>query len=440
MTRRLTFFLLLAAGGVVIQQQLLLRRPPRLIDLQPQSLQSGRAALDVSFSRAMLRNNLAAESIMSPALPHRWLGQGNRLRLIIEGEAPIDGPIALTLAGRDQRMQPMRPQTQWWDPRPWLLVTRQMEGGEQLQLQDRQGQWHPLSPVWTSLQTLVPLGNGRGVAIVSSNSTGQETIWLKRLSPRNLDSSRQQLGPPEPGALESLSKGNLLFGHISSNLSGDLLVQTGGLKPGSETLELLLANGERQSLNLTSSGPVQLLPAGGGLVVPGYDGISLRPIKDNGKPPQVLPGSRELGAFCTTSGRAVLIRHWPDYRRSIELVIAGLAPRQLHLGEQAVLAVSCNGSGEQIWAVLGIWQGRRSQHELVKFDSEGTVLLRRKLDPWTLIPGTGVEHNLIDNTLLVTLTKSDLQSGRAALIDADTLQLKKVMEGPIREARWLPSG
>ena len=440
MTRRLTFSLLLAAAGVVIQQQLLLRRPPRLVDLQPQPLQSGRAALDVSFSRAMHRSNLAAETSLRPELDHRWLGQGNRLRLVLGGQAPIDTPIALRLAGRDQRMQPMSPQTWWWDPRPWLLVTRQMEGGEQVQLQDRQGQWHPLSPIWTSLQTMVPLGNGRGVAMVSSNSTGQETIWLKRLSPRNLDSSRQQLGPPEPGALESLSKGNLLFGHISSNLNGDLLVQTGGLKPGSETLELLLANGERQSLDLASSGPLQLLPAGGGLVVPGYDGISLRPIKDNGKPPQVLPGSRELGAFCSTSGRAVLIRHWPDYRRSIELVIPGLAPRQLHLGEQAVLGVSCNGSGDRIWAVLGVWQGQRSQHELVQFDSEGSVLQRKALAPWSLSPGTGVEHNPVGNDLLMTVTKPDLTAGRAALIEADTLQWKQIMDEPIQEARWLPAG
>ena len=137
MTRRLTLILLLGAGAVVIQQQLLLRRPPRLLDLSPQPLQSGRAAVDVRFSRAMHRNNLAAESILSPALPHRWLGQGNRLRLILEGEAPIDGPIALTLAGRDQRRQAMSPQRRWWDPRPWLLVTRQVKGGEQLQLQDR---------------------------------------------------------------------------------------------------------------------------------------------------------------------------------------------------------------------------------------------------------------------------------------------------------------
>ncbi len=440
MTRRLTFALLLGASAVVIQQQLLLQRPPRLLDFRPQPLQSGRAAVDVRFSRAMHRNNLAAESDLDPALPHRWLGQGNRLRLILEGEAPIDGPIALALAGRDQRMQPMIPQQRWWDPRPWLLVTRQVEGGEQLQLQDRQGQWHPLTPIWTSLQSLVPLGNGRGVAVVSSNSMGKETIWLKRLSPRNVASAHQRLGPPEPGALEALSEGNLLFGHISSNLNGDLLVQTGGLKPGSETLELLLANSDRQTLKLPSSGPMQLLPAGGGLVVPGYEGISVRPIQDNGQIPQVLPGSRELGAFCATSGRAVLIRHWPDYRRSIELVIPGLAPRQLHLGEQAVLAVSCNGAGEQIWAVLGIWQGRRSQHELVQFDSEGTVLRRRNLDPWTLSPGTRVEHNPVGNALLMTVTQPDLRGGRAALIEADTLHLRKVMDEPIKEARWLPSG
>ena len=440
MTRRLTLLLLLAAATVVLQQQLLLRRPPRLLGVEPQPLQSGRAAVDLSFSRSMHRNNLAAESSLDPALPHRWLGQGNRLRLILEGMTPIDAPIALTLAGRDQRMQPMTPQKRWWDPRPWLLVTRQVEGGEQLQLQDRQGQWHPLSPVWTSLQSLVPLGNGSGVAMVSSNGKGKETIWRKRLTPRNLALSQQQLGVPVQGVVEPLSKGDLLFGHISSNLNGDLLVQTGGLKPGSESLELLLANGERQMLKLPSSGPMQLLPAGGGLVVPGYNGISIQPLKDNGKPPQVLPGSRELGAFCSTSGRAVLIRHWPDYRRSIELVIPGLAPRQLHLGEQAVLAVSCNGSGDRIWAVLGIWQGRRSQHELVQFNSEGTVLQRRNLAPWSLSPGTGMEHNPVGNDLLMTLTQPDLKGGRAALIEADTLRLRKVMDESIKEARWLPAG
>ena len=165
-----------------------------------------------------------------------------------------------------------------------------------------------------------------------------------------------------------------------------------------------------------------------------------RQLKDNGKPPQVLPGSRELGAFCATSGRAVLVRHWPDYRRSIELVIPGLAPRQLHLGEQAVLAVSCNGSGDRIWAVLGIWQGRRSQHELVQFNSEGTVLKRRNLAPWTLSPGTGMEHNPVGNTLLMTLNQPDLKGGRAALIEADTLRVREVMDEPIKEARWLPAG
>ena len=405
-----------------------------------QQIHSGSAALDLRFRRPMHRNNVSSESRLVPALNHRWLGTNNPLRLVIDADQVIAGPLKLELAGRDQRLNPMATQTWWWEPRPWLLVTRQVEGGEQLQLQDRQGQWHPLSPVWASLQSLVPLGNGSGVAMVSSNGNGKETIWQKRLTPRNLALSQQQLGVPAQGVLEPLSEGDLLFGHISSNLNGDLLVQTGGLKPGSETLELLLANGERQTLELPSSGPMQLLPAGGGLVVPGYDGISIQPLKDNGKPPQVLPGSRELGAFCSTSGRAVLIRHWPDYRRSIELVIPGLAPRQLHLGEQAVLAVSCNGSGDRIWAVLGIWQGRRSQHELVQFNSEGTVLQRRNLAPWTMSPGTGMEHNPVGNTLLMTLNQPDLKGGRAALIEADTLHLRKVMDESIKEARWLPAG
>ena len=40
----------------------------------------------------------------------------------------------------------------------------------------------------------------------------------------------------------------------------------------------------------------------------------------------------------------------------------------------------------------------------------------------------------------MTVTKPDLTAGRAALIEADTLQWKQIMDEPIQEARWLPAG
>ena len=54
----------------------------------------------------------------------------------------------------------------------------------------------------------------------------------------------------------------MLFGHLSSNLNGDLLLQTGGLLPESERIELIEADGSRQLLRPLSSGPMELLPRG----------------------------------------------------------------------------------------------------------------------------------------------------------------------------------
>ena len=53
MNKRLLLLLLGAAGLAVVQQQLLLQRPPRLLKLAPQPIHSGRAGLDLNFSRPM---------------------------------------------------------------------------------------------------------------------------------------------------------------------------------------------------------------------------------------------------------------------------------------------------------------------------------------------------------------------------------------------------
>ena len=124
MTGRLPFLLVLAAALVLIQQQVLLRRSPRLVTLSQQQIHSGSAALDLRFSRPMHRNNVSSESRLVPALNHRWLGANNPLRLVIDADQVIPGPLKLELAGRDQRLNPMVPQT-WW----WALVAGDAAGG-----------------------------------------------------------------------------------------------------------------------------------------------------------------------------------------------------------------------------------------------------------------------------------------------------------------------
>jgi len=439
MSKRLTFLLIGAAGVALLQQQMLLRRPPRLLNLISQPLHSGSAGLDLQFSRPMDRASIAATSRMEPAMRHRWLGEGNALRLVIEGERAIEQPLLLHLAGSDLRNQKISPQTWWWDPRPWLVVNRLVADGEQLQLQRRDGTWQPLTPVWPAISQVVPLGNSRGIAVVSSDSRGQESIWLRPLKSAGLHQDKTLLSTPQLESLEPLASGPLLFGHVSSNLSGDLLVQKGGFRAGSQTTELVLNDGSRRSLRVKTAGPLQLIPAGGGMVVPDKEGLRIDSLSEvRRSDPQILPGSRELGAFCSASGRAVLIRHWPDYRRSIELVIPGLAPRQLHLGDQAVLAVACNNAGTRIWAVLGRWSAQGRDQTIVLMDETGQIQHQTTLNPWMLQPGTKLLMDPVRKQLLMSVSKSaENLTGIAALMDADALEWSEFGNIPIKEAVWL---
>ena len=440
MTRRLVLLMTMACAAVLAQQQLLLRRPPRLLRLVPQQVQSGTAALDLKFSRPMNRGRVSKTTQLAPAVSHQWLGETTPLRMVIESDVVLDGPIELSIAGQDQRGLKLEQQQRWWDPRPWLIATRPVKGGEQLQLQTRSGDWIPISRVWPAIPSVTPLGNGRGIAFVGRNQNGTEQVWWKQLTPRSTASNLTTLGPPTVSGTEPLLKGEVLFAHLSSNLNGDLLVQSGGFEPGSDQALLLQADGKRQRLALKPSGPMQLLPAGGGVVMPSTDGLSLRPLKATEQNPQMLPGSRELGAFCGASGRAVLVRHWPDYRRSIEMVVPGQAPKQLHLGDQAVLGVACGNQGERIWAVLGRWEQQRGNHELVLINAEGEVMQRRALAPWALKAGSPIQWNPVTNELLMTMTQPNQTDAHAGLINADSLQIIKMINEPISEAQWLNAG
>ena len=440
MTRRLVLLMLMACAAVLAQQQLLLRRPPRLVRLVPQQVQSGTAAVDLQFSRPMDRTRVADTSALKPNVPHQWLGDTTPLRIIIDSSVVLNAPIELSLAGQDQRGVLLTQQQWWWDPRPWLIATRPVDGGEQVQLQTRSGGWRPISRVWPVINSVVPLGNGEGIAIVGRDENGNEQVWWDKLTLHSTGTHLNQLGPPTVRSSEALLNGEVLFAHLSSNLNGDLLLQSGGFRPGSDRAELVQANGRRRKLSLQPAGPMQLLPAGGGVVMPTYDGLTLRPLETTEQRPQMLPGSRELGAFCGASGRAVLIRHWPDYRRSIELVVPGQAPKQLHLGDQAVLGVACDNRAERIWAVLGRWEQQRGNHELVMINAEGEVKQRMSLSPWALKAGSPIQLNEVTNQLLLTLTQQSIGDARAGLVDADTLQTINIMNDIIIEAQWLNAG
>ena len=104
------------------------------------------------------------------------------------------------------------------------------------------------------------------------------------------------------------------------------------------------------------------------------------------------------------------------------------------------LALACDGKGQRIWAVLGRWQQQRGDHELVLINTDGTVMQRRSLKPWTVQAGTPMQWDAVGNQLLLTLSQAGMSDGRAALLDADNLQTIDIGADPIGEAQWLQAG
>ena len=437
--------LLLSLGAlatlVLVQQQVLLQRPPRLRELAIQPLRSGAAALDVRFSRPMRQTSIAAGSSLTPPLAHRWFGGDDAWRLLIEQPVPPEGMIRLGLAGTDRRGLALAPATWFWDPRPTLLAVVQREDGQQLQMQDRSGAWIPLTAELPGIFLVEPLGNGRGVAFVAADASGDQFVGLRWLEPRSLGADAAAIGSPEVGVLERLTADGQLFAHVSSNLRGDLLVQAGRMEPGSDQLWLRRADGRRDDLGLNRAGPVRLLPDGTGLVVPGYNGLELLALdglKGESGRRQTLPGSRDLRAFCTGSGRALLVRHWPDYRRSVELVIPGLPPRQVWLGDEAVMAVACDNGGERLWVVLRDARPEATD-TLLQLDRDGSVVRRRSLGPWRLAPDSGLHFDPVGDQLLLTVIQGRRSPGRIARISGRTLDMTTDGSRSVVSAVWLPA-
>jgi hypothetical protein len=178
------------------------------------------------------------------------------------------------------------------------------------------------------------------------------------------------------------------------------------------------------------------------MVVPNPDGLELRSLRGAlagaAERPQVLPGSRMLAAFCPASGEALLIRHWPDFRRSLERVQPGTAPITLWLGSEAVLAASCSPSGDRAWMLLNRWQAAVA-NELVRLDRAGRIEARLDLGAWAPEPGMPMGYDPVGDQLLLTLRRDPREPARPALVDGRTMALR-ILAKPVRQALWLPGG
>ncbi|MCX5968393.1 MAG: hypothetical protein NTV57_12260 [Cyanobacteria bacterium] len=432
---------------VLIQQQALQRQPPHLQRLINAAASSGPAALQARFSRPMDRASLQSASALQPDLSHRWLGSSEALLLTLTAGQRLEQPLQLRLAGRDRRGLALQPRLWHWDPRPRVLAVVPVSGGEQLQLREHDGSWRSLSPIWPRIPVLEPLGDGSGVALASQDPLGAYHLFRIPLQQRNLVASPQHLGPVRAAAPQALDGRALMFAHLSSNRRGDLLVQSssegGGHEGNGSRARLWRSQGGSQALALSASGPMRLLPEGDAVVVPGPEGLSLQGLPPQPPRRQTLPGNRDLSAFCPRSGRALLLRHWPDYRRSLELVEPGQPPRQLWIGSEALVASACAGGGERIWALLIDGTGQ-PELTLLALDRRGQVLRRQRLSGWELEPGTGLSFDPSGDRLLAALRRLGPMErqpppAQAVLIDARSLQLQP-LQRPVRQVIWLPAG
>ena len=443
-SNRLTMVLAAPMLLAVAQQQLLLRLPPRLDRLEPAEASAGPAALRARFSRPMDLDSLGRQAGLDPPLPHRWLGKGDTVVLSLDEGPRVRQPLTLDLAGRDRRGVALPPGRWRWDPRPRVLAVVPVEGGEQLQVREHDGRWRPLSPVWPAIPLVEPLGDGSGVGVVSSGEDGAQRAWRIPLRQRNLVPAGVALTATSAAPPQPLGGPAQVFVHLSGNRRGELLEQSGGTTPGSLATRLWPPSGRPRQLELEASGPMRLLPGGGAVVVPGLDGLSLHHLPPRPPRRETLPGSRDLSSFCPRAGRALLVRHWPDYRRSLELVEPGQAPRQLWIGPQALVASACAGGGERIWALLLEGVGR-PELTLLALDRSGRVLGSRRLDGWELEPGTGLHHDPATDRLLAALRPvappgRPPAPARPVLIDAKELTPSAPLALTVRQVLWLQPG
>ena len=429
--KRLWIPLTLALALAAVQQQWLQRRPPRLLAIEPAAAGSGLAAVELQFSRPMDGASLQANLQLPADQPHELLGEGNRWRLQLSGTTPISKPLTLQIAGVDQRGNALEPSQWQWEPRPALLASRPAGENEQLLSWQEATGWQKLTNLSGSVHSLLPLGNGSGAALVTATDPLEKQVQRLRLSP-DLTLIDQRPLEREP----------VVFASLSTNNAGDLLVQRSKLQQSYAQVELWNAKGKRRQLPMTAGGPIRLVPQGGLAVVPEEDGIALQTLPPLPAKRDFLPGLRDLSSFCPQAGRAVLVRHWPDYRRSIELLEPGRAPRQLWIGTEALLSSACAGAADRIWILLlsGLAEPLL---ELVELNRDGEVLKRMALEGYEPEPGSQMHYDPSRRALLLLLKQRSALGASQALpqahlftVDTGVLQ---AIPGPIGHAGWLPS-
>lgn len=424
--------LLSGLGLVLIQQQVLQRRPPRLLEIQREAPGSALAAVGLRFSRAMDGASLRSQLRLVPDRPHELLGEGTRWRLQLTGTTPITTALEVQFGGRDSRGQQLQTSRWRWEPRPTLIASRPQGSNSQLLRWNNNGDWLPLTSVSGELHALQPLGNGAGLALVSARNPLEKQIWRLPISSTLV-----------PAALQPLEKQSVVFASLSSNDAGDLLVQQITPEQRQTSVTLWTAGGRREPLPITATGTIQLVPQGGLAVVPESDGLVLLTLPPRAERRNVLPGLRDLSSFCPQVGRALLVRHWPDYRRSLELLEPGKAPQQLWVGRKALVGSACSGAADRIWVLLlsGI---RTPILELMELNRQGEVLRQRELSGYELDPGSGMQFDPSRRVLLLLLRRLPTEGQepeplpQAHLLSIDDLKLTAI-PGPVGKAGWLPS-
>ena len=364
---RLLFAGLLLA---LLQQYGLQRRPGRLLAVRPAV--DAAAVLELRYSRPVDPASLAPSIQLVPDVPLSATADGATVQLRLSQPYRASGPLEVSLAGQDQQGRPLRRVHLQWDPRPLLLGLVSGPQGQRLELAwpDAGGPWQPLTPWESSIGNVLPLRDGRGVVYAAAVDPLSRKNWFVAVGPssvalRDLPVASQPAAPPRP-----LPGPATLYSHFSSSNRGQLLLQgvssAALAQPADHPPFLQLfqphqAKGLRwlrrrdrawrqtAPLDHQPAGPAALLPSGDGLVFPDENGlvvVSLPPL-----PPQrhLLPGNRDLKAFCGAGQRAVVLEHQPDYVKTIELLRPGLAPEVVWEGEAAILAVACDETAERIW-------------------------------------------------------------------------------------------
>ena len=352
----------------LLQQQGLQQRPGRLLAAQPAA--DGAAVLELRYSRPVDPAALAASIRLAPDVPLSTTADGATVRLRLSQPYRASGPLTVSLAGQDQRGQPLQQVRLRWEPRPLLLALVSGPQGQRLELSWPDGTWRPLTPWEHIISTVLPLRDGRGVVYGAAVDPLSQRNWFVAVEPSGVVLPDLPMALPPAAPPRPLPGPTTLYSHFSSSNTGQLLLQGVSsaaleqptnhppflrlFQPGHpRRLPWLGRQGEpwRQGapLDYQPAGPVELLPSGDGLVFPDENGlvvVNLPPL-----PPQrhLLPGNRDLKTFCGGGQRAVVLEHQPDYVKTIELLRPGLAPEVVWEGEAAILAVACDETAEHIW-------------------------------------------------------------------------------------------